>query len=202
MADDSIPISEPDTFTAGDTASWRRSFILYPAGAGWVLSYALRKRPEGTALAFSATADGDWHVVNVDAATTALWPPGDYDGQGYVTNGTERYKVWEGTLTIEPNFAGNYAVDDTRSHARRVLDNLNLVIEGRAKDDVLNSTIEGTVIYRITPEQLMLLHDRYTVKVRNEEDAKKKKLGRATGRRILTRFSRTVSFQAGMGESR
>jgi hypothetical protein len=190
MPDNSIPTFEPDSITAGDTASWRRSFTLYSAGGGWVLSYSMRMRNSGVVEAFSSTADEDTHLVNVLPTVTAVWPAGDYDVQAYVTKSPDRYQVWNGKITVQPNFAGTYPINDTRTHARIVLDNLNAVLEQRATDDILNSTIEGTIIFRLLPEQLMLLHDRYTVKVQKEERIAKRNQGRKTGRRILTAFVR------------
>jgi len=54
---------EPDKLTAGVTWKWERSFSDYPASE-WTLTYYLRK-DGATATSFSATADGDTHLVTV-----------------------------------------------------------------------------------------------------------------------------------------
>ncbi len=51
----------------------------YPASK-WTLTYYLRKDgATATATSFSATADGDTHLVTIAAATTAGYAAGVYD---------------------------------------------------------------------------------------------------------------------------
>ncbi len=182
-----IPTFEPDKITAGDTACWKRYLKDYPAGDGWALSYALVRRESGEQIRFVATADGDGHLVNVPANGTAAWLPGDYAGQGYVTNGEDRFQVWDGLLSILPNYAGGN-VGDVRTHARKVLDAIQAVLENRATQQVLEFTVEGTVLRKASVADLLMLRDRYTVVVRKEEERARARAGKATGRRILTQF--------------
>jgi len=185
---DDIPNFEPDLIVAGDTATWRRHFDKYPASDGWVISYALVQQRTGLQILITGTADGLDHLVNVPAATTAAWSDGDYTGAGFVTLGANRFTVWQGTLTIAPDPAGA-SPGDLRSHARRVLDAINQVLEGRASQEVLEFTVEGTILRKASVNDLLTLRDRYLVIVRKEDDAQKIANGRRTGRRLLTRFN-------------
>ena len=186
---DDIPNNEPDILIAGDTATWRRTLGKYPASDGWVISYALAQQKTGLQIKIPGTADGDDHLVNVPAAQTAAWSDGDYAGAGYCTNAAtgDRFTIWRGTITVAPDLAGEDP-GDPRTHGRRVLDSINAVLEGRASQEVLEMTIEGTVLRKATVADLLLLRDRYVVIVRKEEDRQKIASGRRTGRRILTRF--------------
>ncbi len=55
----------------------KKNISDYPASE-WTLTYYLRK-DGATATSFSATADGDTHLVTVAAATTAGYAAGVYD---------------------------------------------------------------------------------------------------------------------------
>lgn len=187
------PTFEPDRITAGDSATWKRSLPDYKAGDGWALTYAFVKQDGGgsQAITFAATPSGDDFLVNVPAATTAPWPPGDYVGQGYVTLTPDRFKIWDGFLRILPNLAlAPAGVGDIRSHARRTLDAIQSVLEGRATQEILEWTVEGVVLRKASVTDLLLLEDRYLVKVQKEEALARIRAGKATGRRILTKFIR------------
>jgi hypothetical protein len=186
---DDIPNFEPDSLVAGDTAAWRRTLTKYPASAGWVISYALVQQQTGLQILITGTADCDDHLINVLPAVTAAWSDGDYAGAGYCTNAAtgDRFTIWRGTITIAPDLAGA-TPGDSRTQARRILDNINQVLEGRATQEVLEFNVEGTILRKATVADLLLLRDRYVVIVRKEEDRQKIASGRRTGRRILTRF--------------
>lgn len=186
---DDIPNNEPDILVAGDTATWRRTLPQYPATDGWLISYALVQQQTGLQILITGTADGADHLVNVPAAVTKAWSAADYAGAGYCTRAAtgDRFTIWRGTITIAPDLAGQ-TPGDPRTQARRVLDSINAVLEGRASQEVLEFTIEGTVLRKATVADLLLLRDRYVVIVRKESDLQKIASGRRTGRRILTRF--------------
>jgi hypothetical protein len=181
---------EPDTITAGDTATWRRSYSPFPASV-WTLTYCLAKRggPTDAPLTFSGTADGDEHLISVPRGTTATWPPGDYDGQGYVADGTQRFQVWRGTIKISPNFAAGQ-IEDTRTPTRRIFEAVEFAIEKRSGKTLGEWTVESAAFKLIPIADLITLRDRYFTLVRQEDEAAKVAAGQATGRRILTVFTR------------
>jgi hypothetical protein len=186
-----IPINEPDRLMAGNTAKWIRSVPDYPASDGWALSYALVQKSGtgGQAVTFSATASGDDFLVNVPGNTTAQWPAGEYAVQGYVSKAGDRFCVFEGTLTVAPNFAAGQA-GDVRSHARKVLDAIEAVLEKRATQEILEWTIEGTQLRKAAVNDLLALRDRYKTIVLKEEARERARQGRPNRRRILTQFVR------------
>ncbi|HEV2350812.1 MAG TPA: hypothetical protein VG028_13305 [Terriglobia bacterium] len=185
---------EPICVTAGDTLLWYRSVPPYLASAGWTLHYSLRGVP-GSAIDFDSTPyNVDDHQVNVTAATTSAWLPGEYTVQGYAVNaGTgERHLIFEGFIKVKANLQSADASYDGRSHARKCLDAIEATLEGRAADDILDSTIEGTIIRRMNPQDLLLYRDRYRAEVRTEEAKAKISEGRATGRNIYARFTTPI----------
>ena len=64
-----IPTNEPSTIIAGDTIRWLKTLTDYPASDGWVLGYTLVNA--AARLVLGSTAQGDSHLVNVSATTTA-----------------------------------------------------------------------------------------------------------------------------------
>jgi hypothetical protein len=183
-----IPQSEPTTFRAGATLQFNKTLNDYPASAGWGITYSLRMN-EGSTIDFSSSASGDVHAVSVAASTTGAWLPGTYYGCGIVTKtGGVSVEVWAGQIEILPNLAIEVGGYDPRTQARKILDNINAVLEGRATHDVLNSSIEGTVIGRMPVEQLLMIKDRYDAIVMREQAAERIKSGKGSGKQVYVRF--------------
>jgi len=179
-----IPTIEPGTLTAGDRWRWKRQLSDYPAGT-WTLKYALRNA--GSRIDLTATADGTDHLIDVSAATTATYDPGDYDWIAYVSDGTSRYTVARGRLTVKPDLA---AADlyDSRSHARKVLEAVEAVLEKRATKDQASYSINGRSLARTPIADLLVLRDRYRAEVRREEAAERIAKGLSSGTKVLVRF--------------
>lgn len=118
-----IPTSEPLEFTAGDTVAWTKSLADFSAADGWVLNY--RFINAAGKFDITGSASGSDHSINVPAVTTAGYIGGAYSWQAYVTKGAERYTVGTGNTTVLSNLAGEAAGYDTRSSARKCLDQLN-----------------------------------------------------------------------------
>lgn len=182
------PFQEPIAVTAGDTITWKRNLSQFPASGGWSLKYSLRG-VRGTSFDATSTANGDEHDLTITAAQSGNWQAGKYKLAGYATNGLERHTIYEGDLVVKPNLAAADQNTDFRSHAQICLNNIEAVLEKRATNDVLNSTIEGTIIGRIPVRDLLLLRDRYLAEVQGEEQEAKAKEGRATGRNIFAVFT-------------
>ena len=175
--------TEPSTIVAGDTAKWLRSLDDYPATAGWVLTYTLVSAAQR--YTFSAAASGTDHLVTVAATTTAAWVAGSYSWRAQATKAGEVYTVGSGTLTVRPSFA---AATDGRSHARKTLDAIESVIEGRATSEVSDYTIGGRQLRYIEVPQLLALRDRYRAEVLREDAAQRAAAGLPDLRRVFVRF--------------
>lgn len=162
------------TLIAGDSLVFTESLADYPASDGWTLTYRLAPRTAGTAITFSATASGADYSVNVLATTTAAWAAGSYSWAAYVTKAGQRFTVDSGVITISPD-PGVVSSLDSRTHAQRVLEAIQAVIEGRATRDQEEYTIGNRSLKRTPLRDLMLLRDRYRAEVNAE----------AAGRRLL-----------------
>lgn len=194
-----IPTQVPTRFTAGDTVSWKITLADFPASSGWTLSYALLKRGGAELISITSTASGDDHLVSVTPAVSGAYIAGDYEWQAYVTDGTDRYKVGEGRICVEPNLAQSQGTD-TRSNARKILDALEAAILKVSQSQASGASgrasewqVEGLRIKRSSPEALLLeltkQRDRYAAICANEDARAAVRAGRATGRRILVQFT-------------
>ena len=113
---------EPEKLTSGVTWKWKKTLSDYPASE-WTLTYYFRKSG-ATATSFSASADGDTHLVTVTAATTAGYAAGVYDIIGVVVKSAEKYVVFDGILEVLTNpataSARDAALERIMPGARRV----------------------------------------------------------------------------------
>lgn len=130
------------------------------------------RAPAGTGITLTGVASVTDHLFSTDAATTATWLPGTYSGVCRVIDANAQVTtIWRGTLEIKPELAAQPDEYDSRSWAKRCLDKIEAVIEGRATRDVLNSTIAGQSIGRMTPEQLFTMRATFASKVESENNA-------------------------------
>lgn len=172
--------TEPISIIPGDTVKWMRSLADYPACAGWALSYELLNAMHRYQIA--ATADGAAHRVVISASTSQSYTPGSYDWRARVTNADEVYTVGTGRLTIAPSFS---AAADVRSHARRTLDAIEAVLEGRATSATAEYEINGRRLKYIPLNELHALRTKYQREVAAEEG---KSGPRGVSGRIVVRF--------------
>ena len=176
-----IPTVEPTQARAGETWDWKRSLSDYPADT-WTLAYQFTNAT--SKITITASADGFDHLVTAAKAVTALYAAGDYTGFAQVTDGTSTYTVWSGFLEVLPDLSSATAYDG-RSHARKMLDAIEALLEGRGTADQLDlvSSAIGDRSLARKPETLLPLRDRYKAEALREEMA----LRTGTGGRILVR---------------
>lgn len=168
---------------AGDTAKWLKSLGDYPASAGWVLTYTLVNSAQRYTA--TATASGDDHLTTIAASTTAGWAAGDYALRGQVALAGEVYTVIETRVTVAAAYG---SATDSRTQARRMLDAVEAVLEGRTADNVAEYTIGGRAVKRIPVPELLTLRDRLRFDVSREDDAGRAAAGLQPRGRIAVRF--------------
>jgi len=186
MSTATIPNFEPATFVSGDSLSWTRFLTDYQPGDGWSLTYSFRGN--GSTLNITSTTSGTSHLLALTTTQTAHLIPGKYLVSGYASKSSERVTIFSGQIEVTANLQTANASFDARSQARRTLDNINAVLEGRASSAVLDSTVEGTNIRRIPHADLLKLRDRYAQIVANEDAKMAAKSGKFASGSIFTRF--------------
>lgn len=177
-----------DDIVAGDTLAFSAEFASWPATDGWTLAYRLVPL-SGAAITIAASANGSAYAVAVAAATTAGWKPGAYAWSAYVTKAGERHTLDRGRVQIRPD-SGAASNIDLRSHARKVLDAIEAVLEKRATRDQMGYTINGRELRRTPIADLLELRSRYRAEVRAEEQADRLAQGQSDRRRLFVRLLR------------
>lgn len=164
-----IPSTEPDRVRAGETWQWRREDLIadYPA-TSWTLKYSLKNVTEH--LEIVAVADGAQFAITVPVSTTKSVKAGNYRMVGYVEDAgaTQRFGVFDEEIVIDPSFANAGVVDD-RSHARKVLEAIEAVIENRATKDQEEYQIGHRMLKRTPLAELDKFRKQYQAQVRSEE---------------------------------
>lgn len=175
MAEDAAKI--PARIAAGDTIEWSRSFPKYRATDGWALGYTFVGSVASYAV--TAAASGDGFAIVLSAATSAAWQPGTYRVVEYVTKADRRHTLSACDVIVTPNLAAATGGIDTRSHARKVLDNINAWLERKAPA-VASWQLGDRQLQHYPLTELLVLRDRYAAMVAREEGSR--------GARILTRL--------------
>lgn len=178
---------EPARVIAGDTVAWRRADLLadYPSSE-YSLHYRGRRAGDATA-SFNVSANSSYQVT-VAAAATQAWSPGVWHWQAYITRTSDsaRVTVAEGTFEVVANRATSTV--DPRSHAKRMLDAIETLLEGKAADDVDEYSINGRSLKKIPVAELVKWRDRYRAEWLREKAAEDIRRGLGSSRKVMVRF--------------
>ena len=171
----------PARLVAGNFWTWRADGLAaaYPASA-YSLAYTFAPRNGGTATAVLAAGDADGWLVEVPGATTAALVSGSYAWSLTATRTADgaAASIVSGVLEVAPNPT---AGSDTRTPARRHLDAINAVLDGRITKDVETYSIEGRALTRVPLEILHKMRARYMAEVQAEDRAA---CGKSPGPRV------------------
>lgn len=180
--------TEPKSVYAGDSINWLISLPNYPASSGWTLKYNA-VGSSGQFLLTSAASGAD-HSISINKTVSAAYQSGTYSLTKFVehSDGT-RVTLSELLLEVKPDLAGKTAAFDNRSHVKRVLDAIEAVLEGRAGNDQLELSIDGTTLKRTPVADLLTLRSRYLSYWQQEKTAANMAAGvSGNPNKILVRF--------------
>ena len=166
------PTQEPDTIVVGDRLLWRRDDLANTySPSSFALTYEFHEDSGGGGshkFAITATEADDTYYVEVASATTASYADGDFIWNAFITRSSDaqRIRVDTGRTTVVKNLANTNA--DLRSHAKKVLDNIQAVLENRASVDQSSFSIAGRSLSRMSVDELLTFRDRYKVEYLQE----------------------------------
>lgn len=164
------PTVEPQTLVVGDRWMWKRTDLGtdYPP-ASYSLKYSLRLDGSGaTEIEITATGSGSDYLAEVASATTAGYTAGTYSWQAYITRTSDAQRVLIGSGSVEVVANRDASTTDPRTHARKVLDAIEAVIENRATVDQQEYTINGRSLKRMPIDDLIKLRKQYRAEVAAE----------------------------------
>lgn len=140
----------PDSFAAGTTTVYRRSFADYPASDGWTLKLHLRGK---SALDVTATPDGDDFILTLTATATGVLVAGGYTWSEQVTRGSgaglEAHDPATGCVWITPNLV-TAAAGDLQAELENRLVAVQAEIRIRMTADVERYQV-GSRLFEKTP---------------------------------------------------
>ena len=144
-----------------------------------------------TPITLTASTSGSDYRVQEAAGVTATWKPGAYAWARWVEKaGPIRQSLGSGQVVIKTDPAAAVQGYDGRSHARKVLESINAVLEGRATKDQEEYTIGSRSLKRTPIADLLVLRDRYVAAVANEDAAAAVASGLPNPRNVGLRFNR------------
>lgn len=169
----------PEQLQIGDTWQWTEGFALYPASAGWALSFSLYRYGQPV-IRIDTTASGDEFLVNVPPTESAGKAAGKWQWTAYVTKGADRFTVGAGAVTLLPDLASAMETTDLRTENEKILEALIATQQRRATKEQESLQINGRSIRYLAPDDLERMIGIYTYKVKAEQ-------GRLR-QTVLTRF--------------
>lgn len=187
-----------DELIAGDTLDFYDDVPEYPPADGWTLKYQLIPRfttPVQAPITITASTSGSQYRVQAAAAVTATWTIGAYTWARWVEKaGPIRQSLGSGQLAVKQDPAAAAQGYDSRSHARKMLDAIEAILEGRS-----SSTQREMVAYTIgsrsmefdkedSRAQLVQLHSTYKWLVANEDARERLASGLSNPRNVGLRF--------------
>lgn len=191
---ENYPQKEPSTLVLGDYWAWKRDDLAdtYPIGS-YALTYEFHEDSGGGGshkFTLTATEANDTYYIEAASSSTTSYTVGDYIWEAYITKTADsnRVMVDSGRTTITQNLADTNA--DLRSHAKKVLDSIEAVIEGRASIDQSSMSIAGRSLSRMSVDELMTFRDRYKAEYLKEIKLARIRNGQGTGNTPKVRFTK------------
>lgn len=183
------PTSEPNELQLGDFWAWKRTDLStdYPT-ASYTLSYEFNLVDGSTAANFTLTATESNDEYIIEVSNTTSYTSGEYNWVSYITRSSDsaRIKLSEGFTEIQENYATT--TSSVRSHAKKVLDAIEAVIENRATMDQSSMSIAGRSLSRLTIDELLQFRDRYKAEYLKEVKKARIKNKKDSGNTIKIRF--------------
>ncbi|WP_163370943.1 hypothetical protein [Endozoicomonas acroporae] len=175
----------PYTLTAGVTLAFQVNLTAYPA-EDW--SMTLHLRGPSTIDVIGASHLDSIHRFSEKATYTKNWKAGHYRYALIASRklGDEVVEVDSGTLEIIPDLLAMADGTDTRSHAQKVLEAIEAVLEGRARKDQSKYKINNRELERTPLPDLLAFRKTYKAEVAREL---RKAKGLSPFQHVRVRFS-------------
>jgi hypothetical protein len=188
----------PYVHIAGDTLDFRVSVPDYPSTDGWTLKYHLTPRfstPTQAPIHITASGNADGtYQVQESPANTAIWRVGAYGWARTVEKVGARQTLTssedQGEVLIRQDPATATQGYDGRSHARKMLAQIEAAIEAFQNPTVKEYTIGTRSLTRNDMKDILDMRDKYRAEVANEEAIARIAAGGSNPRNIGIRFNR------------
>ena len=187
---DNAPKEVPRSIVIGDLVQFKLTQFStdYPNTSHSMTFMARSGEGANVEFSIAASNSGDDYLFSASSAATSAFTAGLYHYQIEVleTSSNNRLILDQGELDVTVDLDVNAV--DPRTHAEKMLQKIEAVLENRADADVSSYSIAGRSLTKMSPEELLTWRDNY----RREVKAYRRKLdvkhGRKTSSSILVRF--------------
>jgi hypothetical protein len=187
---DNAPKEVPKSIVIGDLVQFKLTQFStdYPNTSHSMTFMARSGTGANVEFSIAASNSGDDYLFSASSAATSAFTAGLYHYQIEVleTSSNNRLILDQGELDVTVDLDVNAV--DPRTHAEKMLQKIEAVLENRADADVSSYSIAGRSLTKMSPEELLTWRDNY----RREVKAYRRKLdvkhGRKTSSSILMRF--------------
>jgi hypothetical protein len=187
---DNAPKEVPKTIVIGDFVQFKLTeYSSDYANTAHSMTFVARAATGANVeFTIAATNSGDDYLFTADSATTAAYTAGAYHYQVEVleTSSSNRLVVDQGELDVTVDLDVNAV--DPRTHAEKMLQKIESVLENRADADVSSYSIAGRSLTKMSPEELLTWRDNYRREVKAYRRKFDVKHGRKTSATVLMRF--------------
>lgn len=177
----------PDRAYLGTRIEWQTELAEYPA-ADWSLAWVLDGPGPNLTVAGveSGTATYTFTLDEAGELAVGFW---NWQLIAQEDASERREVIRSGVLEALPSFLNAQGPDDASTHNSRMLEMIDLALEGKIPRDSESYSINGRSVTRIPIETLVRLRDRYEAAVARELRARSKGVDPRRRRRIRAVFT-------------
>lgn len=187
---DNAPKEVPKSIVIGDLVQFKLTQFStdYPNTSHSMTFMARSGEGANVEFSIAASNSGDDYLFSASSAATSAFTAGLYHYQIEVleTSSNNRLILDQGELDVTVDLDVNAV--DPRTHAEKMLQKIEAVLENRADADVSSYSIAGRSLTKMTPEELLTWRDNYRREVKAYRRQLDVKHGRKTSSTILMRF--------------
>ena len=189
---DNYPTQEPDRLVTGDRFAWQRPDLVsdYPL-ADYTMTYHFSQDSGGGGthhFTLSSTeADNNYYFEKPSSETTSL-VAGDWKWQLYAIRTSDSQRITIDYGITKFSLGELDTNNDLRTHAKKVLDAIEAVIEGRATIDQSSFSLSGRSLSRMSIDELMTFRDRYKAEYLKEVKLARIRNKQGSGNTIKVNF--------------
>ena len=187
---DNAPKEVPRAIVIGDLVQFKLTEFSsdYPNTSHSMTFMARSGTGANVEFSIAATNSGDDYLFSASSNATAAFTAGLYHYQIEVleTSSNNRLILDQGELDVTVDLDVNAV--DPRTHAEKMLQKIEAVLENRADADVSSYSIAGRSLTKMSPEELLTWRDNYRREVKAHRRKLDLKHGRRTSSTILGRF--------------
>ena len=178
-----------DEIYAGDTLNYVAKSVTYPASEGWVMTLYVNPISGGTASSVSSTAQGNDHLLQMPASTTASWTVGNCNWQIAAAKAGEKYTIDAGVIKVLASLENAAAGTDTRSQSQKALDDANAALAAWTPT-TKRYKINGREMEFNGPADIIAIISHWKAAVAREQAAQAMAAGRPNPRKLQVRMGR------------